>query len=121
MLVSSHALAEVEQSADEVVILNRGRLVRQAELSALTGAAGRSVRVRTPDAHRLRTALENDGYDVRPLTADALQVAVPDPAAVGRVALRERVELHELSAPGSDLEDVFLQLTAADQAAEDAA
>ncbi len=121
VLVSSHALAEVEQSADEVVILNRGRLVRQAELSALTGAAGRSVRVRTPDAHRLRTALENDGYDVRPLTADALQVAVPDPAAGGRVALGGRVELHELSAPGSDLEDVFLQLTAADQAAEDAA
>src|SRR4029450_13034312 len=50
VLVSSHVLAEVAQTVDQVVIIDRGRLVAQSTLAALTAGADRTVRVRTPQA-----------------------------------------------------------------------
>ena len=57
MLVSSHLLAEVAQTVDQVVIIDRGRLVAQSTLAALTAGADRTVRVRTPQPEALRDLL----------------------------------------------------------------
>ena len=112
VLVSSHVLAEVAQTVDSVVIVSGGRLVRSAPLAELTTATSAGIRVRTPDAQRLQQALVAAGCDAR-RDGDVLVVDTTDPATVGRLALREQVELHELCAQTSDLEDVFLELTAA--------
>ena len=53
MLVSSHVLAEVAQTVDQVLIINRGRLVVESSLEQLTARVGGSVRVRTPSAGKL--------------------------------------------------------------------
>jgi ABC-2 type transport system ATP-binding protein len=118
VLISSHVLAEVAQTVDSVVIINRGRLVKQETLEELTASARPQVVVRTPHAGRLGRALEADGLVVEHTDPDTLLVEGDDAAVVGRVALRELVELHELCPRRSGLERVFLELTADDRPAE---
>src|SRR5262252_6971102 len=50
VLVSSHLLAEVAQTADQVIVINRGRLISSGPVSQLTTATGQAVIVRTPQA-----------------------------------------------------------------------
>ncbi len=110
VLISSHVLVEVEQTVDDVVIVNHGRLVHAGALAELT-ADGRPVLVRTPDVHRLETALAS----LRSVTLeregpDGLVVRGATTAEIGRAALGAQVELHELRDGRSDLEHVFLSL-----------
>jgi ABC-2 type transport system ATP-binding protein len=107
VLVSSHVLPEVQQTVDEVVVITRGRLVRQGSLASLD-AGPRAVLVRSPTPEALREALapypmsEVDGrLRVEGCTTDV----------VGHLAHERGVELHELTAEASDLEQTFLDLT----------
>jgi ABC-2 type transport system ATP-binding protein len=110
ILVSSHALAEVEQTADEVVIIAGGKSIRQGKIKDLRSEQKTSVRVRTPQAAELIAAL--GGASVRRSEDPALlHVDGAEPAFVGKAAYEARVELHELVAEHSDLEAVFLELT----------
>ena len=114
VLVSSHLLAEMEQLADDVVIIAAGRLVRQGPvddvIGSMTGLA--QTRVRTPQAEELTAALARIEATANPLPDGALMVTGADAATVGHVAFGAGVELHELTAARADLEDVFLALTA---------
>jgi ABC-2 type transport system ATP-binding protein len=112
ILVSSHVLAEVAQTVDRVVIIARGRLVREAALAELTAGTG-GTRVRSPEQDRLAEALRREGRSVTTTPDGALFVPGADTHDVGRLAWQERVELHELSAPPAELESVFLALTSA--------
>ena len=112
VVVSSHVLSEVQQTVDDVVIVARGRLVRQATLAELEGTA--AVVVRTPHLHRLAEALAAAGLGAvaeGPPDDPALRVPAAAPAQVGAVAFAAGVELHELRSAGTDLESVFLGLT----------
>ncbi|MGH3115957.1 MAG: ABC transporter ATP-binding protein [Nocardioidaceae bacterium] len=114
ILVSSHVLTEVQQLVDDVVIINHGRLVRQGPLAELFALQAR-VSIRTPQADRLTAAVERSGHATARLDrtgADTLEVSGMDASEVGRLALAERVELHELTTRHSDLEAVFISLTA---------
>ncbi len=111
ILVSSHVLAEVEQTVDDVVIIARGRLVRECALDELLADATEHVRVRTPDAGRLAERLVATGGTVA-ADGDLLRVEGLSAADVGRAALAAGAELHELVERRSDLEQVFLELTA---------
>jgi len=109
ILVSSHLLAEVEQTVDDVVIIAGGRSVRQGKVTELRAEQSVSVRVRTPHAEKLITAL--NGAPVRQTSPELLHVDHVDTAFVGKAAFNAGVELHELAAEHSDLEAVFLELT----------
>jgi ABC-2 type transport system ATP-binding protein len=111
VLLSSHLLAEMEHTADRVVIISAGRLVREGTLDELVGRAAASVRVRTPQTETLRGALERAGYRVDCVDG-ALVAAGADTATVGHVAFTHGIELAELTAVHEDLEDIFLELTA---------
>jgi ABC-2 type transport system ATP-binding protein len=112
VLVSSHVLSEVQQTVDDVVIITRGRLVRQAALADLDDPATRRVVVRTPSPDALRAALAAGGLPAPAASdGDAWLVTGATPAAVGRAAHAGGVELHELSVEATDLERTFLQLT----------
>jgi ABC-2 type transport system ATP-binding protein len=111
VLVSSHLLAEVEQTVDRVVILNRGQLVRQGTVDELTAGAGESVVVRSPQADALGAALHQAGAQVQPTGPGTLQVVGMDAPAIGHQAFVSGVELHELRTVRSDLEDIFFRLT----------
>jgi len=109
ILVSSHLLAEVEQTVDDVVIIAAGRSVRQGKVAELRSEQMVSVRVRTPEVEKLVGAL--NGAPVRHAGPELLYVDHLDAPSVGRAAFAAGVELHELVAEHSDLEAVFLELT----------
>ncbi len=117
VLVSSHVLAEVAQTADEVVVIHRGRSVAQApldELLAQSAAAG-GMRVAGPDVGRLAELLRADGADVRvggDGTGDgSILVADRDGEQIGRAIAAHGVVISELRPLGQSLEEVFFELT----------
>jgi ABC-2 type transport system ATP-binding protein len=107
VLLSSHALSEVEQTADHVLVLAHGRLVRSSSLAALRAEAGVGSRVRTPDPERLCAALDAAGHAYR-RTDEGLAVDAA-PEQVGELAAAHGIVLHALTATG-DLEQAFFQL-----------
>ena len=111
VLVSSHVLAEMQQLADDVVIIARGRIVAQAGVGDVVGRAGGAVRVRSPQRDRLTEALRREGFEATPLDENGLSVRNASPAQVGDIAATEGVALHELVAEEATLEEVFLELT----------
>jgi ABC-2 type transport system ATP-binding protein len=112
ILVSSHVLAEIEQIADEVVIIHRGKFVAQSTTTELAARAAAGVRVRTPDAERLRGLLAAEGMSAVVLDDGAIGVVDGTPERVGELAAANSVVLHELVAEKATLEEAFLELTA---------
>jgi ABC-2 type transport system ATP-binding protein len=114
ILVSSHLLTEVEQTADRVVIVGAGKLVREGTLAELrSGADGAgTVLVRSPEAARLAQVLAEEGWSVERDDGEALTVSGQSPAAVGRRAFTAGIELHELRSRTSGLEEIYFRLTA---------
>jgi ABC-2 type transport system ATP-binding protein len=110
VLVSSHVLAEVAQTVDQVVII-AGRLVTQSTLAALTARTDQLVRVRTPQAEALRSLLAAQGIQANPDGADQLLAVGTTPETVGKAAAAAGIVIYEMGAERSNLEDVFLQLT----------
>jgi ABC-2 type transport system ATP-binding protein len=118
VLVSSHILAEVAQTVDEVVILDHGRLVVQSTLEELTAGTHRTVRVRTPRAEELRAALLAEGAQARLVAPDRLEVSGTTVERVGMLAAARAIPIFESTTGAANLEDVFFQLTAAPAAQE---
>jgi ABC-2 type transport system ATP-binding protein len=108
VLVSSHVLAEVAQTVDDVVVIHRGKLVEQGPVSKLT--AGGHVVVRSPRPDELRAALERAGLGVT-VDGNDLVIDAEDPARVGDIAFEAGVPLHELTTRATSLEEAFLALT----------
>ena len=115
VLVSSHVLAEVAQTVDQVLIINRGKLVVESSLEQLTARVGGSVRVRTPELARLQEALQRSQIDFTTLNEQGGLVHGVSSERIGDLAFAAGVPIHELVAEGSSLEDVFLELTAEPQ------
>ena len=111
VLVSSHVLAEVAQTVDRVLIINRGRLVIEAPLDELTARLGGAVRVRSPQATTLQEALGREGIGGARRRRRAERERHHDRAGrrdrggVGRRAARARRRR------ASSLEQIFLELT----------
>jgi ABC-2 type transport system ATP-binding protein len=112
ILVSSHLLGEVARLADDVIVIRRGRLVAQASVAELTGAAeGGAVAVASLDDVTLTGRLTAAGAEVAPADGHLLVHGL-EPEAIGRIALDAGVVLRELRPLTAELEDVFLELTA---------
>ena len=111
VLISSHVLAEVAQTVDEVVIIHRGKLIQHAAMAEVEAMAAGSTIVRSPDSDRLAGLLTQAGLDVGLLEGGRLNVAAPS-ERVGEIAAANGVVLHELTTERATLEEVFLQLTA---------
>ena len=109
VLVSSHVLAEVEQTVADVLILSKGRLLAQGPISRLTASAQPVVRARSPQAEKLEAALVSTGAAVNRL-GDALAIRGPSAAEVGDLAHAHGATLHELLTEQPSLEDLFLQI-----------
>jgi ABC-2 type transport system ATP-binding protein len=112
ILVSSHILAEIEVIADEVVIIHRGKFVASGTIQELVARASGSVRVRSPDATRLRARLEEQGAAVADAEG-ALMVSGTTAEAIGELAAANGIVLHELAPERATLEQAFFELTEA--------
>ena len=113
VLISSHVLAEVAQTVDDVVVIADGRLRAQGSLEAVLGGDGApATEVRAQDPVRLSGALVRLGHRVD-REGDLLYVHGATPAEVGEIAGNEQVPVLSLAPRVRSLEEAFLTLTAA--------
>ena len=110
ILVSSHVLAEVAQTADDVVVINKGRSVAQAPLQEIMARSGGGMKVAGPDVRKLGDILHQQGADV---SGDSAEILVKDLTGeqIGRVVAEHQLVISELAPVGSSLEEVYLELT----------
>ncbi|GAA1157629.1 hypothetical protein GCM10009644_17800 [Microbacterium oxydans] len=109
VLVSSHVLSEVEQVADNVLVLSKGTLVLSSGIETLADPKGGSVIVDAADRSALTTALQEAGFDIEVLRS-GLTVRGGDAGTVGAVAADAGIALSTLVQRGPTLEDVFIDL-----------
>jgi ABC-2 type transport system ATP-binding protein len=113
VLVSSHLMSEMEDTADHLVVLGRGRLLADVPMEDLLGAHA-AVRVRSPQAPLLASALQRAGGTVELQIDGSLRVDGLDVAMVGDIAFATGVRVHELARVTASLEAAYLALTGDD-------
>ena len=113
VLVSSHLLGEMEQLADDLVIVAAGRLAAQGTVASVIGSMTYQSRtlVRTPELEKLAAVLGGDAV-VTPAGDGGAYITGADAVAIGDAALRAGVVIHQLVTQLPDLEAAFLELTA---------
>ncbi|WP_068278638.1 ABC transporter ATP-binding protein [Aldersonia kunmingensis] len=113
VLVSSHLLAEMAQTAAHLVVIGRGKLISESTVQEFIDRSSEStVRVRSPQLDQLRSALSTNGVQVRDDgAAGALLVTGSTTDAVGQLAADNGITLFELAAQRGSLEDAFMKLT----------
>ena len=111
VFVSSHLMSEMALTADHVIVIGRGRLLEDADIGTMIARAGTSVTVRSPGGKQLSEMIAAAGGTVLKEPDDALRVTGLDAAAIGELAAREGVALHELSPQRASLEEAFMALT----------
>jgi ABC-2 type transport system ATP-binding protein len=112
VLISSHVLAEVAQTVDQVLIINHGKLVVESSLEQLTNGTAGSVRVRTPQTTKLGEALAQAGIRFSVGSDHTLLAYGTTAERIGDIAFAANVPIHELTGESSSLEEIFLGLTA---------
>jgi ABC-2 type transport system ATP-binding protein len=110
VLVSSHLMSEIEETADHLVVLGQGRLLADLPMADLLGRHA-AVRVRSPQASLLARALERAGARIDILDDGALWIEGMDIVGVGDVAFLSGLRVHELTEITESLEDAYLALT----------
>ncbi|MER5887991.1 ABC transporter ATP-binding protein [Streptomyces sp. NPDC001941] len=113
VFVSSHLMSEMENTADHLVVIGRGRLIAAESLKDFAARGTRqSVTVRTPDVAALRTVLADEGASVEPHTDNSLTVSGLSASRIGDLAFQHMVPVHELTPHTASLEAAFMELTA---------
>ncbi len=116
VLVSSHLLSEMAQTADELVVIGRGELISQGPVREFVARSTRSwVQVVSPRAGELATVLAGLGAQAVPQSDGSLHVTGAAAPAIGEAAARNGIVLHELATQTGSLEEAFLEVTRSTQ------
>jgi ABC-2 type transport system ATP-binding protein len=107
-LLSSHMLSEAAQTVDDVVVIDKGRLVHTGTIADLERGG---LSVRTSEPERLSTLVDGAGGRVRAADGDRLWIEGLPAGEVAGLALRAHIPLEEITARTASLEDVFFDLT----------
>ena len=112
VFVSSHLMSEMALTADEVIIVGKGRLITQLPTSELLAQSSqRFVRVRSPEIGRLQAVLDREGAVTTIEEDGSLSVRGLDEEAIGELASTIPVVLHELAPQSASLEEAYMELT----------
>jgi len=112
VFVSSHLMSEMSLTADEVIIIGKGKLISQITIDELLAQSTENfVRVRSPEAAKLKVALEKEGAVVALEDDGSLSVRGATQVAIGELAATIPVVLHELAPQTASLEEAFMELT----------
>jgi ABC-2 type transport system ATP-binding protein len=113
VLVSSHLMTEMAQTADQLIIIGRGRLLADTPTSAFVQASARAdVVVRSPHATELAQLVAAAGGTVTRQADGALAVTGVDAATIGDLAAANGLPVHALIPRQASLEDAYLDITA---------
>lgn len=111
VFVSSHLLSEMALTAQELIVIGRGKLIAQCSTDEFVSQATEStVRVRSPQLAKFRSALGAESATVRD-EGDSLVISGMEIADIGDLAAAKGITLHELSPQRGSLEEAFIQLT----------
>jgi ABC-2 type transport system ATP-binding protein len=113
IFVSSHLMSEMENTADHLLVIGRGKLIANCAVDEFIAAnSQRTVRVRTPQPDLLAKLVAAAGATVRENGDGSMVVSGLDPDRVGDLAYDNEVRLHELAPVHASLEQAFMELTA---------
>ncbi|MGW0424963.1 ABC transporter ATP-binding protein [Streptomyces sp. NPDC003015] len=117
VFVSSHLMSEMQETADHVIVIGRGKVIADAPIEEVIASSSlNAVRVRTPQPDVLRRELLQLGMTVERSAGDApdeLMVVGGTLEEIGDLAFQHRVPVHELSLRKASLEQAYMELTAA--------
>jgi ABC-2 type transport system ATP-binding protein len=113
VFLSSHLMSEIALTADQLIVIGRGRLIADASVADVVAQASTNaaVLVRSESTERLRGALAGPGVRVDALGPGQLEVHGLSGRRIGEVALEEGIVLDELTPRQATLEDAFMALT----------
>jgi ABC-2 type transport system ATP-binding protein len=113
VFLSSHLMSEMSQTADHLIVVGRGRLIADTSVAEFVrrASSGADVRVRSPQASELYTALVQRGGEVQSIDEGVLEVGGLSGEQIGEIALQARIVLSELTPRQASLEEAFMSLT----------
>jgi ABC-2 type transport system ATP-binding protein len=112
VFLSSHLMSEMALTADHVIVVGRGRLLRDQSISQFIAEASTDlVRVRSPQARRLAEILAAEGVTVSDVAEGVLEVTGLSSEQIGTAAAAAQITLYELASRGASLEEAYMSLT----------
>jgi ABC-2 type transport system ATP-binding protein len=112
VLVSSHLMNEMAQTAHRVIVIGKGQMIADSTVDELVNANSvQTVKVRTADPDRLVAMLTERGATVQAQPDGSLSVTGPDSKWIGELAASAGIVLHELTPVRASLEEAFMNLT----------
>jgi len=112
VFVSSHLMSEMAVSADQIIVIGRGKFITQGSVDDLTATAEGTVFVRASDIHKLTSALRALDGEVNEINDKGLSVGGLTSDQIGEAAFRAGITILELTPQRASLEEVFMDLTA---------
>jgi ABC-2 type transport system ATP-binding protein len=113
VFVSSHLMSEMENTADHLIVIGRGKLIAATSMNEfVASASGSAVRVRTPSADQLVRVVTAKGGTTSTDDDGAIEVRGMSTEQIGDLAFTEGIRLHELTTVRASLEEAFMELTA---------
>ncbi|MGH9116055.1 MAG: AAA family ATPase, partial [Acidimicrobiales bacterium] len=112
VLVSSHLMSEMALTADHLIVIGRGKLIRDEPVEDfISSSSQKSVLVRSPRIDDLVAQLRVVGATVRASHDGAVHVLGLEADAIGDLAASNGIALHELTPQRASLEEAFMELT----------
>ncbi|MDY5584972.1 MAG: ABC transporter ATP-binding protein [Arcanobacterium sp.] len=118
VLISSHLMSEMELTADNLVIIGRGKLLAEGPITKFTESANHSViTVSGPDLEGIMRTLSAANFNFNREDANEkhpygfITLSDAKRADIGKLLYQQQIEIHELSESFSSLEDIFMELT----------
>ena len=113
VFVSSHLMSEMENTADHLLVIGRGKLIADCTVDEFIAAnSQQTVRVRTPQLDQMAKLVATAGGTVRENGDGVMVISGLDVSQVGDLAYDNSLRLHELSPLHASLEEAFMELTA---------
>ena len=113
VFVSSHLMSEMENTADHLIVIGKGKLIADCTMKEFVArASGAAVRVRTPSADHLVRAVTSRGATAGVDDDGSIEVRGMSSEEIGDLAFSEGIRLHELATVRASLEEAFMELTA---------
>lgn len=115
VFISSHLLSEIDQMADNVVVIGKGKMITSASVKDLIKGKGKkAVIVKSSDNKALETVLRDNSLEFSKKD-DSFEVLNTDTEQLGQLLFKAKVPIAELSEHSASLEDVFLEITSTSQ------
>jgi ABC-2 type transport system ATP-binding protein len=111
VFVSSHLMSEMAVTADQIIVIGRGKFITQGSIDALTATAKGTVFVRASNHQQLLAALKTHGGEAADANDEGITVSELTAEQVGQIAFDAGVVLYELTPQRASLEEVFMDLT----------